>query len=109
VQVHVSRLRRALGDAACLVTAAGGYLLRVGPDELDLDRFEGRVAEGRAALDTGDGERAARLLREALALWRGPPLAELAAMPFAAAAVARLAEQRLAAIELRVAADLPTG
>ena len=109
VQVHVSRLRKALGEPDRLVTRPEGYLLRVEPGELDLARFEHGVAEGRAALAAGDASGAATLLRAALGLWRGPPLADLVSLPFAAGEIARLEEQRLAALELSIDADLAAG
>ena len=105
VQVYIARLRRALGDPEAVTTVGAGYRLRVRPGELDADRFEQLLAAGRAALAAGDGT-AGDVLRQALALWRGPPLIELAELPFAAAEIARLEEQRLAALELRVEADL---
>ena len=103
IQVHISQLRKALGRDA-IVTQSGGYLIRVGEGELDLDRFETAVARAR---DEPPAE-AADVLREALALWRGPPLAELDA-PFARAERARLEEQRIAALEQRIDADLELG
>ena len=109
VQVHVSRLRKALGDPDIVATTAAGYRLRVRPDELDSQRFERLVEDGRRALASGQAEHASAVLRGALSLWRGPPLAELAAEPFAAAEIARLEEQRLAALEARVEADLAVG
>src|SRR3954468_9568113 len=109
VQVYVARLRKALGDPEVLVTTPGGYCLRVRPGELDAERFERSVADGRRALAAGRGEDAAADLRAALGLWRGPPLAELASAPFAPAEIARLEEQHLAAVEVRVEADLATG
>jgi len=93
VQVYVSRLRKLLPDDV-LVTRAPGYLLRVEVDELDLDRFERLRAAGE--------------VREALALWRGPPLAEFAEQ-FAQAEGARLEELRLAALEERIEDDLTLG
>src|SRR4051795_3741473 len=83
VQVHVSRLRRALGDPPALTTTPAGYRLRVGPDELDAERFARGLVEGRRALERGDAQRAGVLLRDALGLGRGPALAELAFEPFA--------------------------
>jgi predicted ATPase/DNA-binding SARP family transcriptional activator len=109
VQVYVARLRKALGDPEVLVTTPGGYCLRVAPGELDAERFERQVADGRRALAAGRGEDAAAELREALELWRGPPLAELASAPFGPAEIARLEEQHLAALEVRVEADLAAG
>jgi WD40 repeat protein/DNA-binding SARP family transcriptional activator len=109
VQVHVSRLRKALGDVAAIETSVAGYRLRVGPDELDADRFERLVADGRRALATGQAEHAADVLGGALSLWRGPPLAGLEFEPFAATEIARLEERRLSALESRLDADLAAG
>jgi len=109
VQVYVSRLRKALGDAEALATTPAGYCLRVRADELDAERFARLVEDGRRALDAGQAEHAAAVLRQALALWRGPPLAELVFEPFAQAEIARLQEQRLVALEARVEADLAAG
>src|SRR3954447_20319319 len=109
VQVYVARLRKALEDPDVLVTTPAGYCLRVQPGELDAERFERQVADGREALAAGGAEHAAAQLREALGLWRGPPLAELATTPFAPAEIARLEEQHLAAVEVRLDADLAAG
>ncbi len=78
VQSYVMRLRRELGSER-LSTRPPGYVLNVAPDELDLAVFERLRDEARRA----DPARAAQKLREALALWRGPPLADLAYEPFA--------------------------
>jgi DNA-binding SARP family transcriptional activator len=104
VQVMVSRLRKMLGEGR-LATHAHGYALRVDVRELDLARFERLVGESRGAAP----ENAARKLREALALWRGPALADLAYEPFVQADIARLEELRFAALEQRIAADLAAG
>jgi WD40 repeat protein/DNA-binding SARP family transcriptional activator len=118
LQAYVSRLRKALdghGERAsgsangALVTRGRGYLLRVAAGELDVERFGGLVEEGRRALATGAPELAARILREGLALWRGPPLADFAYEAFAQAPIAQLEELRLGAIEERVEADLALG
>ena len=109
LHVHVSRLRKALGEADVLTMTGGGYQLRVRDGELDSDRFRALVADGRQRLDGGHAARAAELLREALELWHGPPLADLAAAPFAGVEIARLEEQRLAALETRAEADLAAG
>src|SRR3954452_5286954 len=93
VQVYVSRLRKALGDPEALATTPAGYRLRVCPGELDAERFERDLEAGRRALAAGDSERAGDLLRAALGLWRGPPLAELEFEPFAQVEIARLQEQ----------------
>jgi hypothetical protein len=80
-------------------------LIRVEPDELDLFRFERLVAEAEQA----SPDRAAQLLRDALALWRGPPLADLADESFAQPEIRRLEEVRLEAREQRLEADLALG
>jgi DNA-binding SARP family transcriptional activator len=104
VQVYVSRLRKELGDGR-LVTRSPGYLLRVEPSEVDLARFQALAAEAAGA----DPAAAAAKLREALALWRGPPLADLAYEPFAQSQVARLEDLRFTALEQRIDADLGSG
>jgi DNA-binding SARP family transcriptional activator len=103
LQNQVSRLRKVLGER--LVTKAPGYLVRVEPAELDLDRFRSLVAE---AGSTSELAARSRLLREADGLFRGPPLADVDA-PFAASEAAALEELRLAAIEGRVDTDLERG
>jgi DNA-binding SARP family transcriptional activator len=100
LQVYVSQLRKALGRDLIL-TQPPGYLIRVSDGELDLHRFERLVAKARAE----EPAQAARLLREGLALWRGAPLAELGDS-VARAERARLEEQRLAALEQRIEAEL---
>ena len=109
VHVHVSRLRKALGGTAVLETTPAGYRLSVDACEFDGACFARLVDDAHRAHELGRFDRAAHLLREALALWRGPALADVASEPFAVAAVARLEEQRLVAIEARVAADLAIG
>ena len=108
LQNYVSKLRRLLGDDV-LITRAHGYELRVEPGELDLDRFDDLVAEGRRALAAGDPEQAAAVLAEALALWRGPPLADFTYEPFALSEIDRLDGLRLAALTERIDADLQLG
>ena len=109
VRVHVSRIRAALGDPGVLVTTPAGYRLRVAAGELDADRFERLLEQGRRALAAGAPAEAAELLRAALALWRGDVLADLRYAAFAQAAVARLEELRWDAIEARNDADLELG
>src|SRR5215831_193913 len=116
LQSYVFRLRRALepdrlpGDAgAVLVTRDRGYLLRVNRGHLDAAVFEEAGAAGRAALEAGRYAEAAQALREALGLWRGPVLADLADYGFARPEAARLEELRLAAVEDRIDADLALG
>jgi DNA-binding SARP family transcriptional activator len=108
LRVNVSRLRKALPQDV-MMTRTPGYLIRVEPDDLDLDRFERLVDEGRSLLARGLPAGASVRLRDALALWRGPALADLAYESFAQAAIARLEEIRLTAIELRIEADLAVG
>jgi DNA-binding SARP family transcriptional activator len=106
LQVRISQLRRALGRAGgVLITRPPGYVLKLEPQQLDLHRFERLVEEA----DVAETAVAAGRLREALALWRGPPLADLAYESFAQAAIGRLEELRLAALEKRVEADLALG
>jgi DNA-binding SARP family transcriptional activator len=109
VQRQVSELRKALGSDRVIETRAPGYVLRLFPDQLDLDRFEQQSAAGADALGRGEPEPASELLAAALALWRGSPFADLADEHFARAAVERLDEIRLAALEHRVDADLALG
>jgi predicted ATPase/DNA-binding SARP family transcriptional activator len=105
LQVHVHGLRKLLGDR--VETHGTAYLLRLAPGELDVARFEDLVGHARAALTQDDPEAAAGLADEALALWRGPALADVEPRP--AIEGARLEEDRLAALELRIAADLELG
>jgi DNA-binding SARP family transcriptional activator len=102
LQYHVSRLRKLLAPSETIVTKEPGYLIRVGPDDLDLLRFERLVEEGQRS----SPEAAARLLRQALALWRGPALADVAHESFAQPEILRLEELRLVALERRIDADL---
>jgi DNA-binding SARP family transcriptional activator/DNA-binding beta-propeller fold protein YncE len=108
LQVHVSRLRSVLGDGV-LETRPQGYALRLERGQVDLHVFEDLLERGRDALREGNSSKAASLLREALVLWRGAPLAGLEGEPFARDAAARLDDLRLAAVELRVEADLALG
>ena len=110
LHVHVSGLRRALGpDAGLVVTRPPGYLLDAPVGCLDLDRFRGDRDAGLAAARAGDHAAAARSLRAALALWRGAPLADLGGLRFAAEAAVALEEERLTALEHRLAAELHDG
>ncbi len=105
LRVNVSRLRKALA-LDVLTTRAPGYVLRVEPDELDLHRFERLVDEGRSLLGRGLAADASERLRDALALWRGSAFADFVYESFAQAAITRLEEIRLGALELRIDADL---
>lgn len=105
VQVYVSQLRKALGPAQ-IETRPPGYALQIGRDEHDLGVFERLTL---AADETADLTRRAELLREALGLWRGAPLAEFRDEPFARPAARRLGELRLSALDRRIEADLGLG
>ncbi|WP_030417150.1 BTAD domain-containing putative transcriptional regulator [Streptomyces sp. NRRL S-1448] len=105
LQALVGRLRRALGHAA-IASVDGGYRLCAEPDAVDLYRFERLTADGGRALADADPGRAADLLDEALALWRGPALADL---PDAGTEAARADSRRLDAQRTRLAADLALG
>jgi YVTN family beta-propeller protein len=112
LEVYVSRLRKTLhagGEGQRLLTHAGGYLLQLEDEQLDVNRFARLVAEGRGALAAGDYDRAAGQLAEALAVWRGPALSDLAFESFARAEIDRLEEERLAALEDRIEAELALG
>jgi DNA-binding SARP family transcriptional activator len=103
VQAHVSALRKALG-ATAIETRGAGYALRGSTS--DLARFEELTELARGERDA---RRRAAVLREALGLWRGEPLAEFRREPFAAQAAARLEELRLHALVRRVDAELELG
>lgn len=111
VRVFVSRLRKALRPAGTdvIVTEPPGYVARVPPESLDSARFEGLLAEGREHRRRGDHLRAARVLSEALGLWRGAALGDVAEGPFARAEAARLDELRATTLEERIDADLACG
>ena len=109
VQRQVSDLRKALGSASVIETRSPGYVIRLTPEQLDLGRFERLTEEARRAFVGGDARLAAELLREALAVWRGAPLADLAFEPFAQSAIGRLEEIRLLALEQRIDAELAIG
>jgi len=114
LQATVSRLRRLLdrgapNGASVLVTERGGYVLRADVEGIDARRFERLASEGRRALDAGDAPAASVKLAEALHLWRGPALADLAVLDFAQAEIRRLDEMRRSVIADRVEADLALG
>src|SRR6266496_1863050 len=106
LQSLVSRLRRLLPDV--VESHAAGYRLAVDPEAVDSVQFERLALAGREEL-RGDPGRARELLRGALALWRGPALADVATARFAGAAIARLEELRLGAVEDRIEAELASG
>jgi DNA-binding SARP family transcriptional activator/Tfp pilus assembly protein PilF len=113
---YVRRLRTTLAAGATglaappmLLTEPSGYLLRLGDAELDLHRFQRLREQAQQATSAGDLDRAAALLRQALGLWRGPALADMAAETLLRTEAARLEEQRLAVLEARIQAELELG
>ena len=107
VQIYVSMLRKALPQGL-IVTRPPGYAVELDPEAIDLVRFERLRERGRAALASGSASAAGDLLRQALALWRGPALAEFQE-PFAEIEARRLEDQHLTSLEDRVDADLALG
>ena len=108
LQAQIGQLRRTLG-ATAIVTSDAGYALDVGPDDVDVVRFERLVAKGRRLFEEGEMALASTALGEALRLRRGEPLTEFAYAGFADAERTRLAELTLVAIESRAEADLVLG
>ena len=94
VQVYVSRLRKELGRGS-RAHARRRLRARARTRQLDAERFERLAGDGRDALERGEAASASELLRQALDVWRGPPLADLAYEPFAQSHIARLEELRL--------------
>ncbi|MGC9409757.1 AfsR/SARP family transcriptional regulator [Streptomyces sp. DZ1-3] len=105
LQALVGRLRRAIG-AQAVASADGGYRLTAAPDDVDLHRFDRLVGEGARALADGDPAKAAAPLDDALALWRGPALADL---PDRTAEAARWETRHLDALRARHTAALDLG
>jgi YVTN family beta-propeller protein len=114
LQTIVSRLRKQLldgdnGVAEIIRTRSPGYVIEVAPDDLDLARFERLVQQGREALQAGRAETASRVLRDALATWRGRALADIQYEGLLQRELERLEEERVTALELRIDADLACG
>ncbi|MDX6313960.1 MAG: hypothetical protein QOF84_4363 [Streptomyces sp.] len=119
LQTYILQLRRKLGIALegdperhakdVLVTRHGGYLLQVQPGQVDVQEFEQLTASGRAAFDVGDDHAASDLLGRALGMWRGPALVDVRVGSMLELEVLRLEEDRMAALERRIAADLRLG
>ena len=108
LQSYVSRLRRLLGPDV-VVWDKSGYRLEVTPAQVDATRFEALADEGREHLEAGRFAEARARLEAALALWRGPALADVADLDFASGFASRMEQRRLSAIEHRVVADLALG
>ena len=113
VHGSVSRLRKVLEPNGApyqvIRTQPPGYVFAAGPEVVDRYRFERLAAEGKTALEEGDAARSADLLREALALWRGPALADIAFTIADRTELDRLDEEWLSAVEERIDADLALG
>jgi len=112
LEVYISRLRKTFEPATSgpvVLTRPGAYLLRTPSERIDVHRFERLAGEGRRALVANAPGRAVAGLREALALWRGAPLADVSDEPFAQAEIARLNELRAGVVEDRIEADLALG
>jgi DNA-binding SARP family transcriptional activator len=116
LQGYVSGLRKVLdpqrdraAQSPVLVTRPPGYAIELAPEELDAIRFERLRAEARVALAAGEPKTAGAMLREALGLWRGPPLADFAYASFARTEIDRLEELRVGALEDRIDVDLALG
>jgi DNA-binding SARP family transcriptional activator/nucleotide-binding universal stress UspA family protein len=108
VQVRIAGLRRAVGDGV-VVRRGDAYLIDLEPSRLDLSCFEDLLTQASRALGEGDPRKAVASVDEALSLWRGQPLAELAYESYAQPAIARLEELRTHALELRIEAQLELG
>lgn len=108
LQVYVSRLRKAFGPEV-IVTTPGGYRLELAAGAVDAERFEACFREGSDFLAAGDPRAATVRLSEALALWRGPALADLRYEAFAQVEAGRLDELRLACVEERIESELQLG
>jgi DNA-binding SARP family transcriptional activator len=111
ISIYVLRLRRLMDDedSRLLVTRAPGYQLLLTPSDTDALVFESMVRDGRRVFAAGDPQGAASQLTEALALWHGPPLADVPPTPLVEAEAERLNELHLGAIELRITAELACG
>jgi DNA-binding SARP family transcriptional activator len=105
LQNFVSQLRKTLGSDV-LLTKPPGYALQIRPEQLDLERFRSLIAEARS---TADPSNRADSFRKALGVWRGPPFADVEFEAFAQPEIVRLEEERLAALEERIDADLEAG
>jgi predicted ATPase/DNA-binding SARP family transcriptional activator len=110
LQALIARTRKALGRRGrqVLATREPGYLLAVARDQVDVLRFEDLLSQAREIKDA-DSDAAASLLRQALNLWRGPPLEEMSEFSGVPQEIQRLEQMRLAALEDRIQADLAAG
>ena len=114
LQVHISNLRKRLEPgrargSGCIQTQPPGYLLRVRPDQIDVLTFERLADDGRRLLHEGEPDAARLTFQRALALWRGPALADLAYEPWAEPEAGRLEVLRLNVTEDCFEAELASG
>lgn len=113
LQTYISKTRRILADGAANTTALQtrhhGYLLEIADEDMDLWAYERLAAAGRAALEQNDNLRASNTLSEALAMWRGRALHDVAAGALMSAHITKLENDRLRTLELRIEADLRLG
>jgi len=109
IQTYVSRLRQLLHAEELVQSRPEGYVLGVARSDVDVGRFELLLERAREAAGTGGRNAEAEALRQALGLWRGKPLADVTSEPLHRHAVARLAEQRLDALQRRIEAELALG
>ena len=110
LEAYVSRLRQLLGSRGLSLTRRGaGYCLDLGDAALDVRRFEPLAADASLAAAIGDHRRTSELAAEALALWRGPALADVALASSGRADAERLEELRLRVLEQRFDAELALG
>ena len=109
VHLQASKALEPVAGDSVVVTRPGAYVLRAAAEHIDVRRFESLTGEGRRALAASAPGRAAACLREALALWRGAPLADVSDEPFAQPQIAWLEELRADVIEDRIEADLALG
>jgi DNA-binding SARP family transcriptional activator len=115
-QTYVYQLRKAFatrtvgsGAKEWLATRPRGYILRVEPEQLDVERFQALSDEGQLLLERGEYDEAGEALRGALALWTGPPLANVTLGPLLESHAVHLEERRLRTLELRIQADMHRG
>ncbi|CAL9362620.1 AfsR/SARP family transcriptional regulator [Streptomyces sp. Tu 3180] len=116
VRTHVYHLRKILREALGERTAhdpietwSTGYILRALPEQVDAENFQRLARQGEALLNRGDLAEGSRLVRQALALWRGDPLADVASGPVLTQHVRHLEELRMRTLQLRIDADMRMG
>ncbi|WP_216214611.1 AfsR/SARP family transcriptional regulator [Amycolatopsis aidingensis] len=111
LHTYIMQLRRKLGADAneLLVTQFNGYLLNIDPEQVDVHEYDRLATTGRRAAEAGDHRSAARLLKAALELWRGPALVDIPTGEMLAVEVTRLEESRLNVVENRIETEMHLG